>query len=186
MQEKLFGCKVNDIHIRLGSKLHLDCFYEAELVFHDPENVYKFTYMMALDILYGAMILPEDSHLLLVGYEKYSSALTLSLKERLMHAHRYKWVKSAIAAYDEKGVLRLQMNDALEKHDITGTVNVISLLPVGSTLSTVYKMHKSTKQYFAEKLETTSPLPPSFFDLQHLRRGFSKRPSSHPLLASVF
>lgn len=155
MQEKLFGCKVNDIHIRLGSKLHLDCFYEAELVFHDPENVYKFTYMMALDILYGAMILPEDSHLLLVGYEKYSSALTLSLKERLMHAHRYKWVKSAIAAYDEKGVLRLQMNDALEKHDITGTVNVISLLPVGSTLSTVYKMHKSTKQYFAEKLDET-------------------------------
>ena len=29
-------------------------------------------------------------------------------------------------------------------------------------------------------------LCPPFFDLQHLRRGFSKRPSSHPLLASGF
>ena len=35
LREKNYGCLIRDTHVRLGSKIHLDCFCEAELLFHN-------------------------------------------------------------------------------------------------------------------------------------------------------
>lgn len=75
IQDTNYGCLIDDIHIRLGSKLHLNRFYEAELLFHNMGNVARFAYIIAQELLYGNQKLSADQRVLLLGYEKYSSLL---------------------------------------------------------------------------------------------------------------
>ena len=44
------GCKIENTHVRLGSKVHLDEFYQAELLFQNNYFTTRFAYLVVDDI----------------------------------------------------------------------------------------------------------------------------------------
>lgn len=51
IQEQSFGCKLSDTHMRLGSTIHIDTFYEAELLFSNRLFANRFAYLLVNDII---------------------------------------------------------------------------------------------------------------------------------------
>ena len=47
MSKRGYGCKISDIHISIGTKIHINTFYNAELLFHNYGNVCRFAYLIA-------------------------------------------------------------------------------------------------------------------------------------------
>ena len=98
LQKQGYGCKITDAHIRLGSKIHIRDFYDAELLFQSIGNVYRFAYLLA-----GSMIQElrksksaDISTLLLIGYESYSAVLVNEVKrllEQLLQAAQEEKIK---------------------------------------------------------------------------------------------
>lgn len=139
------GCKISGVHIRLGSKLHVERFYEGELLFHDSGNVMRFAYLLVQELLYGPNALKSDQHIVLLGYEKYSIPLMQQIEYWLKHADiPFNAVQTAII-YDGEEAGDVIIKPCYQPHtgccSAGGELQVISILPVGTTLSTIYKMH---------------------------------------------
>ena len=49
--DKNNGCKIVGTHVRISSRIHLEDFYEAEHLFHNEGNVYRFAMLIANDII---------------------------------------------------------------------------------------------------------------------------------------
>lgn len=154
LREKNYGCLIKDTHVRLGSKIHLNCFCEAELLFHNMGNVLYFAYLIVQELLYGGLTIQEDLPVLLLGYEKYSSSLTLQieywLKQSLEHLRVYSAVVHDGHADGEVCIKPYFDSQFVSSADLEG-VQVVTVLPVGTTLSTVYKMHNCARRFIAEK-----------------------------------
>lgn len=158
IQDKNYGCMVDDIHIRLGSKLHMSRFYEAELLFHNMGNVVRFAYMIAQELLYGKRKLSEDQQILLLGYEKYSSMLIMQVEHWIKQSGQLGKVNTAIV-YDGEGETEVEVRPYFDEEQDAGpepgNVEVVTILPVGTTLSTVYKLHnvsrKNLGKYFGDQ-----------------------------------
>ena len=76
MQTNGYGCKISNVHVSLGSKIHTDTFYNAELLFHSYANVFRFAYFVARDVLnehYSAECPAEK--IVMVAYGEYSLLL---------------------------------------------------------------------------------------------------------------
>lgn len=145
------GCKISGVHIRLGSKLHLESFYEGELLFHNSGNVMRFAYLLVQELLYGDKPLAADQNIVLLGYEKYSTHLMQQIEYWLKQADTpFNVVQTAII-YDGEEAGDVICKPCYTPDDEVCARNglqVVSILPVGTTLSTVYKMHNIA----AEKL----------------------------------
>lgn len=151
LRDSAYGCMIDDIHIRLSSKLHLGRFYEAELLFHNMGNVARFAYMIAQELLYGDSIetLVKDGQILLLGYEKYAAALLLQVEYWLNKAGCFDGVYMAIIydGEDESHVeLRPYFDMESERCPCPKQVQPVTILPVGTTLSTIYKMHNTARR----------------------------------------
>lgn len=153
MQDERYGCMVDDIHIRLGSKIHLNRFFEAELLFHNMGNVVRFAYMIAHELLYGKKQLTKDQQVLLLGYEKYSSMLILQVEYWIKQSGLFHKVSTAIV-YDDEDERDVKVHPYFNAEGIAsgeyGSVQIVTVLPVGTTLSTVYKMQNVSKKYLGE------------------------------------
>lgn len=138
------GCKLDNIHIRLGSKMHVDTFYEAELLFHDTGNVLRFAYLITQRLLYGDNLLREKCPVLLLGYEKYSSSLILQVEYWLKQTDRFSEVYSAVV-YNEPVSREVVVNCNFDKEEVsvTDTVQPVVIVPVGTSLSTIYKIRNA-------------------------------------------
>lgn len=138
------GCKISGVHIRLGSKLHIESFYEGELLFHNSGNVMRFAYLLTQELLYGDKPLSADQNIVLLGYEKYSTHLMQQIEYWLKQADTpFNVVQTAII-YDGEEAGDVIIKPCYSPDDEACTrsgLQVVSILPVGTTLSTVYKMH---------------------------------------------
>lgn len=154
MQESEQGCAVNDIHIRLGSKIHLSNFFEAQLLFHNINNILCFAYLLVHDMLFGDNALTKGKQVVLLGYENYSAQLVQQIVYWLSKKKLFEGVYSAIIRDGEaKGdVLFEPMFDETQFAEGCST-EIVSILPVGTTLSTIYKMHNTAKKYFCKDAE---------------------------------
>lgn len=149
LQSSKLGCKIENIHIRLSSKIHLTEFYQAELLFHNMGNVARFAYMVAQQLLYMDSMIVQGNSVLLLGYEKYSVQLLLQVQELLRASQKFTQVVTAIVSdgSDDKQVdvkLLFDENEA----DLTNEPNLQSviILPVGTTLSTIYKIRNAVSR----------------------------------------
>lgn len=149
LQSSKLGCKIENIHIRLSSKIHLTEFYQAELLFHNMGNIARFAYMVAQQLLYMDSKIAEGNAVLLVGYEKYSVQLLLQVQELLRASQKFTQVVTAIVSdgSDDKQVdvkLLFDENEA----NLTNEPNLqpVIILPVGTTLSTIYKIRNSVSR----------------------------------------
>ena len=75
-----YGCKIENIHISMGSKIHIDTFYNAELLFHNNANVWRFAYLTAREIMLEHRNL-SDKKIMLIAYEEYSLLLIQYIKD---------------------------------------------------------------------------------------------------------
>ena len=143
LQGEGLGCKLSKAHVRLGSKLHIADFYEAELLFHSIGHTYRFAYLIAEDLIavLGKQKLPE--RLILVGYEGYSSVLVEQIAELL---------QLSIGKESQLEIIHMQFlrkNNGMEYISlIDGDISAgagkktgcVFIMPVGTTLSTIYKI----------------------------------------------
>ena len=169
LRKKEFGCRLDDLHVRIGSKVHLDRFFEAELLFHNEGNVLRFAYLIAQDLLYGSGILNDGQSVLLLGYEKYSAPLMLQIEYWLRNSQRFPRVYTAVV-YDHETRDEVKLApyfDGEENRAAGGslTVQSVVILPVATTLSTVYKVFNTAKK----------KLPGFFMDDRGDRTGMERQ-----------
>lgn len=76
IQSQELGCKIQDTHMRLGSTIHVNHFYEAEILFGNSFFVERFALLMVRRMLNplqeGILPVQESDKLTLYGYSNYS------------------------------------------------------------------------------------------------------------------
>lgn len=87
IQEESFGCLLENIHMRVGSKMHVtDYFYETFQLFNSSLYNSRFAYLIASKInktLKKTNKKNKTANLILVGYDVYSELLILETKKVL-------------------------------------------------------------------------------------------------------
>lgn len=133
VQSELFGCRLENLHVRIGSKIHVRTFYEAELLFHNNYYTLRFAYW-----LYNELHLDErlkkDEPFVLVGYENYSEMLINELYNMLV---RDDHTKSEYIIYEERsaGKFRGKIDFARYKD-----MQFVIIIPINSTTTTHIKV----------------------------------------------
>lgn len=150
IREPSYGCLIRDVHVRLGSKIHLDRFYEAELLFHDTGNIARFAYILVQDLLYGSNKLAQNESVLLLGYEKYSAPLMMQIERWLNKSDTFSFVCTAIIHDfgEQKKEVQFHLLSKPGSQGIIATTQVVSVVPVGTTLSTIYKLHNTARREY--------------------------------------
>lgn len=164
LQESGCGCKICNAHIRLGSKIHIQDFYDAELLFQSVGNIYRFAYLIAEEILQCIEDSWGESHpLYLIGYENYSSVLVEEIIRLLGKAwpgrEKNIWHFQYIKTDDsEEKIIDLSCHSEALAPDTIEVLSpdaiMVTILPIGTTLSTIYKIRNT----FFRKYEITLPL----------------------------
>lgn len=157
LQEKSYGCKINNIHIGIGSKIHLNTFYTAELLFHNYGNICRFAYLIARTILKEEQ--NSGDKILLVSYEEYSNLLIQQVANILQQLTDQKKVPTLIFSSatdehddEENGGLWPDFIEMLHKPDFTNSYKTYIVLPIATTLTTIFKIQNiMDRLYHQEK-----------------------------------
>lgn len=80
IQKDEFGCKIETTHMRLGSTVHIDTFYEGEILFGNKYFVSRFAFLMLKD-LYKDVV--KKRKITIYGYASYSETLVVTLRNAL-------------------------------------------------------------------------------------------------------
>lgn len=161
------GCRV-DIPTKIGSKLYLDNYYEADFLFQNNFFTDRFAYFIAKEII--TMWNERADHmgekLVLIGYNPYSAPLAERVKEYVNDYEKEKenpdLITDIVIAKErdkEKGLVfkmsKLQADRFLNKQ-----YRFITIVPIASTLSTTDKIialfSKELNDYFAQKKKKSS------------------------------
>ena len=81
IQKEEFGCRINQTHMRLGSTIHINQFYEGELLFSSRYCVSRFAFLMLKDMYKD---IEKVDKLTLYGYASYSETLLVTLKHAVL------------------------------------------------------------------------------------------------------
>ncbi len=167
-----YGCKLSDIMVRLGSKINIDTFYEAELLFHNLGIIKRFAYLIALDII-NNQDLKSCQYIFLVGYENYSAILIQEI-HFLLEKH-YKNIKKMeinwiidtcaedfpVLSFDGYTTSeKKEIKDAIEKDKVACVI----ILPLGSTMSTIYKLQNSFRRGLKKELKVSNETFEKFYN----------------------
>lgn len=136
-----------DAHIRLGSKIHIRDFFYARRIFQNSFYSLRFAYLVCRYIQdnvgnWGLNPDENDFKLTILGYGLYSELLISNVARFLQSIY-------------EKWQINHSMIDDAEELRIQGDIhnNIISIIPISSTLSTSHKMEmKSKKDHKESKL----------------------------------
>lgn len=161
------GCRLHGIRVRLKSNVCLTDFYEAELLFHNVGVIYRFAYLITGDILRQlrkkGSLLP--SSLVLVGYEFYSAVLIQQVAALLKGTHIigdsvHYLICSGQAVSGEPLHLspELQNMGEEERKTVLQQAGYIAIVPIGSTLSTLYHLQRTVSEQALSGTGRTLPL----------------------------
>ena len=131
------GCRVETTHMRLGSKIHMDMFYEAELLFYNNYYTSRFASLIYHKLKGDSKKAEkkfEETSICLIGYETYSEMFLYELKNILMR-------KSIICEYivyeiKTDGTINLRY-----KENVRPEMKGILVIPISSTLTTFNKVY---------------------------------------------
>lgn len=147
------GCKIENTHMRLGSTIHVNHFYEAEILFGNSLFVERFALLMIKNMLYTEIPLNVSDKITLYGYTNYSEQTVFCTMQYLKqiipgidvdyaileresedrgftHIDRIRY-----STYFEAGELGLEKR---KKH--FNSRKIICIIPIASTLKTNEKM----------------------------------------------
>lgn len=144
IQGKEFGCKISDTHMRLGSTVHVNVFYEAELLFGNKLFVSRFVYLIVKDL---SKRLRGVTRLTLYGYATYSELLVFEIMNTLRKAFGIADVDYAILEreMEDKGDshvdrIRYSHYDISMGKEYFNDRKLVCIVPIVSTLKTNEKM----------------------------------------------
>lgn len=80
IQNTMFGCKLEHTHMRLGSTIHIDEFYEAEILFGNKLFVSRFALLLVKDMKED---IKDVEKLTLYGYGTYSESVLVQAIEMI-------------------------------------------------------------------------------------------------------
>ena len=140
--KRQFGCKLEDVHMRVGSKLHIHGgYFEASLLFSISNYVSRFAYLLAEDIVYKYNQNCKGKKLILVGYDTYSEMLTVKIIEILKD--RFDIINCNYCIYEEATKSEKFRNLDIES---VQDVKFVVIIPIGSSLTTNQKVVKELER----------------------------------------
>lgn len=152
IQEKPFGCCLKNVHMRVGTKIHIyGNYYEASLLFSFSNYVSRFAFILSNKMIPKVKKDVRNCRkYVLVGYEVYSESLMINLKQ-MLNAY-YKKDLFYYTIYYE-GNRREPFSD-WESIQTTTDILFFIVVPIGSTLTTHDKviadlarcMHKNVNE----------------------------------------
>lgn len=157
IQNHELGCKISDVHMRLGSTIHVDHFYEAEVLFGNSFFVERFALLMIKRMykpLQGKMSsIKETDKLTLYGYTNYSEQTVFSTMQFLRKIYPKIDVDYAILERDSEDrgfthVDRIRYSTYFgegeegeeKRKQHFQSRKIICIIPIASTLKTNEKM----------------------------------------------
>jgi len=132
---KEFGAR-HDKHVKLGSKTHMDSFFQAEFLFANSYYTDCFAYVLAKDIDIDFKD-KEDINICLVGYKNYSKMLVETVKRILQYQQKYKSVETVIY-HDAK----IHFKEEFKKVQNNCTEYAyVFIVPISASLKTFNKIY---------------------------------------------
>lgn len=129
------GCKIPHTHVRLGSKIHISEFYQAEILFQNNFFTTRFAYLVAEDI---CKKVKDVDNLVVVGYETYSEMLCYEIVELLRNRQGHNTEKNIqYLIYEQKNGESFRYIEGLEQER---QYLFVFIVPINSTLTTHNKM----------------------------------------------
>lgn len=145
VQSEKFGCRIANLHVRIGSKIHIKKFYEAELLFHNNYYTSRFAYWLLEDICSNKDI-DLKAQITLVGYENYSEMLLNELREML----EVKNIYADYIIYEQKATEKFRAGKSMYEYRNSQFVLIV---PINSTLTTHIKVAGFLKKSIREELK---------------------------------
>lgn len=162
------GYKLSDTHMRLGSKVHIESFYEMSFLFYRTgiANRIAFLILKNLKESKGKNLDLKTDAIIFYGYASYSKAILTSLTEmlRLLRSGaNQKRVGFASYQHDlQSDSNEIQMYFGLESDsfgevdeknnlEISETTKIVQIVPISSTLTTFSKMWSEFGRHLKNK-----------------------------------
>lgn len=136
LQKYSFGCKLKHTHMRLGSKIHIGEFYEAELLFHNNYYVARFALLIIRRLKH---ILKKDVPVMFVGYETYSELLLYEIVTNL-NEDGY---ESSYMLYEQRKEGKFRYYNSVQYIENKKNIEFILIVPINSSLTTHSKLRAS-------------------------------------------
>lgn len=137
------GCKLDHIHMRLGSKVHIHAFYEMAFMFYRTSVANRVAFEILKDLITRPFEKPIDlkkDNLLFYGYASYSKALLTSIQE-LLRAYR------RVSLYNELAIESNPENRASLQKKIDDIPSHMALASYQHNLQTEFQAD-DTELYF--------------------------------------
>lgn len=131
VQSEKFGCKLENLHVRIGSKIHIRTFYEAELLFHNNYYTSRFAYWL-LNELSCNKELDITKRFVLVGYENYSEMLL----NELCNMFAKSGIQTDYLIYEQKAVGKFRGRGPISQYK---DCQFVIIVPINSTVTTHIK-----------------------------------------------
>lgn len=161
------GYKLSGTHMRLGSKVHLDTFYQMSTFFKKQDMAMHTAFVLSRQILEGyindAVLNKGKRKLMLYGYESYSRTVLFCMSEMLKKYFQLKGIELIVEfaiyqvdrivgsrAINEKPYFSIILNDN-DENGIRRTLEEFSwvlIVPISSTLTTFKKMWSKIKSFY--------------------------------------
>lgn len=145
VQSEKFGCKMEGLHVRIGSKIHVRTFYEAELLFHNNYYTSRFAYWLFRE-LKDRKELDKNKPFILVGYENYSEMLLNELRNMFANSNIY----TEYLIYEQKSVGKFRGCVTFEQ---CKDYQFVIIVPINSTMTTHIKVSGFLKRTIKEALK---------------------------------
>lgn len=87
IQDQDFGCKFEHTHMRLGSTIHIENFYEAEILFGNKLFVSRFALLLFQDMREST---DDVEKLTLYGYGTYSETVLVQMRDMILSYYKSK------------------------------------------------------------------------------------------------
>jgi len=140
------GYLIKNSHTRLGSKIHIDGFYEMSFLFYRTSIANRIAFEIIQNIKNNGINIDVDE-MLFYGYASYSKAIITSLVEivnayRKNNAKKIKFVVYQHNLQTETSKDEIQLFDGHEDdpYIIPVGTNIIQIVPISSTFTTFSKM----------------------------------------------
>lgn len=137
------GCKLDSIHMRLGSKVHIHAFYEMAFLFYRTAIANRVAFEILKDLITRHSEKPIDlknDDLLFYGYASYSKALLTSIQE-IVRAYRGRPLRRRLEAEDDMEV------KACLQRELDGIPSHLALASYQHNLQTEFQAD-DTELYF--------------------------------------
>jgi hypothetical protein len=140
IEDEDIGYRVSHNYTRIGNKLIIKNFYEADSIFQSSFFAERFAYMVSQEIIKSNCLGIQQKKGVLIGYNPYSELLVKSLKY-ILNLYYKKTVLSIIITANEEESSNIKWKGI--EYDIISNPNeyaFITIVPLGSTLTTCNKI----------------------------------------------